>query len=113
MSLSEQERDTLVQLQLEKAYSIFGQIWRLKEFGYWDTLANRLYYSAFHAAIALIINDGYPLSFPSRKIISPPGLTVREIWRNFTAQIVIQRRIDYGKRREESDQEEEKGGHLC
>ena len=31
----------------------------LREAGYWDTLANRLYYALFHAVSALLINDGH------------------------------------------------------
>lgn len=59
MSLSEEERKAIVNLEIEKAENTFAQVSKLTEFGYWDTIANRLYYSAFHAATALLINDGY------------------------------------------------------
>lgn len=59
MSLSEEDRKTVVRLQLEKAHRSMQQIPLLREAGYWDTLANRLYYALFHAVSALLINDGY------------------------------------------------------
>lgn len=59
MSLSEEERKAIVNLEIEKAENTFAQVSKLTELGYWDTIANRLYYSAFHAATALLINDGY------------------------------------------------------
>ena len=62
MSLSAEERKAVVTLELEKATKLFSQIPDLVKLGYWDTIANRLYYSAFHAVIALLIHDGYSVS---------------------------------------------------
>jgi len=59
MSLNDEERRTVVRLQLEKAHKTFNQIALLREAGYWDNVANRLYYALFHAVSALLINDGY------------------------------------------------------
>ena len=59
MSLNDEERRTVVRLQIEKAHANFDQIPLLCEAGYWDNVANRLYYSLFHAVSALLINDGY------------------------------------------------------
>ena len=59
MSLNNEERRTLVRLQIEKAHANFDQIPLLREAGFWDNVANRLYYSLFHAVSALLINDGY------------------------------------------------------
>ncbi len=59
MSLNDEERRTVVRLQMEKAHANFDQIPLLREAGYWDNVANRLYYSLFHAVSALLINDGY------------------------------------------------------
>ena len=58
MSLTEEERRILVQLELEKARGILSQIDNLMELGYWDTVANRLYYATLHAVSALLIHDG-------------------------------------------------------
>ena len=62
MSLNEEERKTVVRLQLEKSHSNFSQIPLLQQAGYWDNIANRLYYSLFHAVSALLIHDGYSVS---------------------------------------------------
>ena len=59
MSLRDDERRTVVCLQLEKAHHNLDQIPLLCEAGYWDNVANRLYYALFHAVSALLINDGH------------------------------------------------------
>lgn len=62
MSLSSEEREILVSLELEKAENTFGQIKELRKLEYWDTIANRLYYSVFHAVAALLIHDSHPVN---------------------------------------------------
>ena len=62
MSLNDEERRTVVRLQMEKAHNNFNQIPLLQEAGYWDNVANRLYYALFHAVSALLINDGHSVS---------------------------------------------------
>lgn len=57
MSLKDDERRILVELELEKADKTFMQVAVLQREKYWDTMANRLYYSLFHAVSALLIND--------------------------------------------------------
>lgn len=42
MSLKEEDRRILVELELEKAEKTFFQVEALKREQYWDTLANRL-----------------------------------------------------------------------
>lgn len=59
MSLSEAERNIIVKFELEKANSTFAQVEILAASGFWDGAANRLYYAAFHAVTALMINDGH------------------------------------------------------
>lgn len=59
MSLNDEERKILVSLELEKAESTFSQIKELRSLEYWDTIANRLYYSLFHAVTALLIHDAH------------------------------------------------------
>ena len=59
MSLNDKERKIVVHLQLEKAERNLEQIEILKQAGYWDNIANRLYYALFHAVSALLINDGH------------------------------------------------------
>ncbi len=62
MSLSDDERRIIVNLELEKAVNTMAQIPELQRLGYWDNIANRLYYAVFHAVNALLINDGHPVN---------------------------------------------------
>lgn len=59
MTLTPDERNTVVNLEYEKALQILSQIDALKELKFWDTIANRLYYAVFHAVSALLIHDGH------------------------------------------------------
>ncbi|MGM9748420.1 MAG: HEPN domain-containing protein [Candidatus Cryptobacteroides sp.] len=59
MKLNDEERQILVNLEYEKALSFLNQATGNAEIGFWDVVANRLYYSIFHAVSALLINDGY------------------------------------------------------
>ena len=70
MSLKDEERRILVQLELEKADRTFDQVVVLQREGYWVTMANRLYYSLFHAVSALLIND-------QREVGSHKGAAIR------------------------------------
>lgn len=70
MSLKEEDRKILVCLELEKADSIFAENEGLVEKGYWNTLANRLYYALFHAVSAMLISDG-------REVASHKGAAIR------------------------------------
>ncbi|MBR0264064.1 MAG: HEPN domain-containing protein [Prevotella sp.] len=70
MSLKEEDRRILIELELEKAYKTFGQVEVLQREQYWDTMANRLYYALFHAVSALLIND-------QREVGSHKGAAIR------------------------------------
>ena len=70
MSLKEEDRRILVKLELEKAEKTFRQVEVLQREKYWDTMANRLYYSLFHAVSALLIND-------QREVGSHKGAAIR------------------------------------
>lgn len=52
MSLSEEERQIIVSLELSKAKETFAQVDVLRQAAFWDGVANRLYYAAFHAVCA-------------------------------------------------------------
>lgn len=62
MSLNEEERCIIVGLEYEKALSIMSQIEGLQSLGYWDNIANRLYYALFHAVSALLIHDKHAVN---------------------------------------------------
>lgn len=57
MSLSNEERKTLVALELKKAHETFEEIEILAAADRWSGAANRLYYAVYHAVNALLIND--------------------------------------------------------
>ena len=59
MKLTEENRRVLVEREYKKALSFMTQAEGNIQLGYWDTVANRLYYSVFHAISALLINDGH------------------------------------------------------
>lgn len=58
MSLEEEKRDTVVRLEIAKAFSTQEEVDFLIEKGFWNAAANRLYYAVFHAVSALLIPDG-------------------------------------------------------
>lgn len=57
MSLNDEERQIIVNLEKEKALNTFAEIEVLRQAGFWNNIANRLYYAAFHAVSALLIHD--------------------------------------------------------
>ena len=59
MKLTDEERQILVNLEYEKAVAFLAQAEGNASIGFWDVVANRLYYSVFHAVSALLINDGH------------------------------------------------------
>ena len=58
MSLSEEQKQVAIQLLVEKSDRNLQQAIVNAEFGYWDLVANRLYYSIFHIGTALLMKDG-------------------------------------------------------
>ena len=59
MSLNNEERAIIVELEKEKALSTFAEIEILRNAKLWNNIAGRLYYAAFHAVSALLVNDGH------------------------------------------------------
>ena len=57
MKLSEEERKTIVKYRLERAKNTLSDVHFAIQNNRWNIAANRLYYSCFYAAIALLIND--------------------------------------------------------
>ena len=60
MSLSDEERRIMVELEIERAEKIVQQFAVLQEQKFWDTLVNRMYYAIFHAVSALLIHNATP-----------------------------------------------------
>ena len=58
MNLSLGERKAVVESRLEKASRAYEQACGIVGLGYWETIANRLYYAAYDAVPALLIAHG-------------------------------------------------------
>jgi len=58
--MNEEDRKTLVKLEIEKAQKFLCQAKEMETMSYWDLAANRYYYACFHAVQALFIHDGSP-----------------------------------------------------
>ena len=58
MSLSDDERRALVTYRLEKAHKTYQQASDSISLGYWEMTANRLYYAAYYAVSALLLQQG-------------------------------------------------------
>lgn len=59
MSLTEDERSIIVRREYEKALLFMEQAEGNAKLGYWDVVANRMYYAVFHAVSALLVKDGH------------------------------------------------------
>ena len=58
MSLSNEERNILVALELKKAHETYDEIGILIAANRLNGAANRMYYAVFHAVCALLLYDG-------------------------------------------------------
>lgn len=58
MSLNDEDRRTVVSLEMEKANRFLEQAEMVKGLRQWDLAANRYYYACFHAVQALFIHNG-------------------------------------------------------
>ena len=62
MSLTDEERKIIVELEMEKANRTFEAAMLMVDNGHWESAANRLYYALFHAVNALLIHDGHQVN---------------------------------------------------
>lgn len=62
MSLSDEERRIIVDLELEKANRTYDAALIMIEKEHWESAANRLYYALFHSVNALLIHDGHQVN---------------------------------------------------
>lgn len=58
MTLDNSQRIIATKLLLEKSNKNMEQAIRTADLGYWDLVANRLYYAVFHAVNAMLLIDG-------------------------------------------------------
>lgn len=62
MSLSDEERRIIVDLEIEKANRTYDAAHIMVDNEHWESAANRLYYALFHAVNALLIHDGHKVN---------------------------------------------------
>ncbi|MDE5976248.1 MAG: HEPN domain-containing protein, partial [Muribaculaceae bacterium] len=62
MSLNKEQKNIALQLLVEKSRRNMEQAIKTAELEYWDLVANRLYYSIFHAVTALLLKNGNTVS---------------------------------------------------
>ena len=58
MTLDISQKRIATELLLEKSDRNMEQALRVSDLGYWDLVANRLYYAVFHAVNAMLLVDG-------------------------------------------------------
>ncbi len=59
MSLTKEERDAIVEFRMQKAKSTLTEAEGIATLGYWNAVANRLYYACFYMTSALLIKNNY------------------------------------------------------
>ncbi|MBO7367513.1 MAG: HEPN domain-containing protein [Paludibacteraceae bacterium] len=78
MSLNNEERAIIVELEKEKALSTFAEIEILRNAKLWNNIAGRLYYAAFHAVSALLVNDGHSVGTHQGAVVQLHKFYVKE-----------------------------------
>ena len=58
MKLTDEERNLVVGLEMEKVYRFLNQAEEMTQLKHWDIASNRYYYACFHAIQALLIKNG-------------------------------------------------------
>lgn len=58
MSLTDDERKSLVTLSMDKSRKFLSEANKMVEMELWDLAANRFYYACFHAAQAALVHEG-------------------------------------------------------
>ena len=62
MTLKHDERDAIVDYRIDKAFKTLKEVVDVGTLGYWTLAANRLYYAAYYASVALLIDSGIEAS---------------------------------------------------
>ena len=59
MTLPQNERNAIVMYRLDKAADTINEVKAVGSLGYWSLAANRLYYAAYYASMALLIHSSF------------------------------------------------------
>ena len=101
MSLNDEERQIIVNLEKEKALNTFAEMDVLRQAGLWNNIANRLYYAAFHAVSALLIYDHHNIGTHQGAVIMlhqyyvKPGVLSKEDGTFYSQLQTMREKSDY------------------
>ena len=101
MSLNDEERHIVVNLEAEKARNTFAETEVLRAAGLWNNLAGRLYYAAFHAVSALLIHDHHTVGTHQGAVIMfhqyyiKPGILPKEDGAFYSQLQIMREKSDY------------------
>lgn len=101
MSLNDEERQIIVNLEKEKALNTFAEMEVLRQAGLWNNIANRLYYAAFHAVSALLVNDHHNIGTHQGAVIMlhqyyvKPGILSKEDGTFYSQLQTMREKSDY------------------
>ena len=57
--LSIDEKKAIINYRIQKSYDNLNEAKEVAKLGFWNLVGNRLYYSAFHMASALLLDKGF------------------------------------------------------
>jgi uncharacterized protein (UPF0332 family) len=69
MNLSREEKDAVVFYKVQKAQETFNEAVGIAQLGFWNAVANRLYYACYYMASALLVHNGYSAQTRSGVIV--------------------------------------------
>ena len=100
--MDNQNRKTLVELQMRKARRFIEQADEMYHIQHWDLAANRYYYACFHAVQGLFISHGLPASKKHAGVVTQFSLhfvkkgIVEPIYGSFLARMMqLRQKADY------------------
>lgn len=59
MNLTDDERNALVSYRIQKAFDTLREAEGISALGFWNAVANRLYYACYYATSALLIKNSF------------------------------------------------------
>lgn len=100
--MDEQNRKTLVTLQMEKAHRFLCQADEVYAMQHWDMAANRYYYACYHAVQGLFIAQNLPVAKKHAGVVSLFSLhfvktgQIEPIYGSFLARMMqLRQKADY------------------
>jgi uncharacterized protein (UPF0332 family) len=101
MSLTKNEREAVVSFRIQKAKDTLSEAEGIATLGYWNAVANRLYYACYYATSALLIKNNYTAQ-THRGIIHlfglhfiKEGFVSKEAGRLYSKLFELRQTVDY------------------